>query len=253
MRAKQLWFAEGCKPLFWKLGIALSGLKLGLMSLFPVSVGLPFLVRRKLGWLGLAAIVASYSAYALVIPSAAYMNTHRYLYALFLPWAIFGLAVELGQPSTPRYLPFALATISMFLFPTYALAEATRIRQELFATVRWVNDHIPPDATLLIHDAGAISEFSNRPAADMVGLKTQSSIELNDRWTWASCGRERSRALVEMVQTSGAQFVVAEGNWDHNYKLSDSLRLAGYEVRQLRRPPANEDGYFVYGIQAPRP
>jgi hypothetical protein len=46
------------------------------------------------------------------------------------------------------------------------------VSEEVKAAAEWVDAQVPPNSSVLVHDAGAISEFAHHPAIDLVGLKT---------------------------------------------------------------------------------
>src|SRR5262249_3021598 len=108
---------------------------------------------------------------------------------------------------------------------------------------------VPAGATLLVHDAGGVSEFAHRRAVDLVGLKTPSSIAAHLRWTWPSCGVDRRTALAAIAERSGASYFVALTGWDE--PLRADLQAGGFALTPLRQPAAGERGYTVYRLSAP--
>ena len=46
----------------------------------------------------------------------------------------------------------------------------------MVATARWVNQNIPPDARLAVHDIGALGFYVRNPIVDMAGLITPDVI-----------------------------------------------------------------------------
>jgi len=253
VRAKQFWFATGCLPWSLKTWWARASVETSLQVMLPLSAGLVFLVRHRLGWIGVCAMLASIAAYVIQLPTGLTMNFSRYLYAIVVPWAVFGVGLALAERIATRAVVAAVTALCLVMAQwSYFSTSPSYMAGELVATAQWVDAHVPAGATLLVHDAGAISEFAHHPAVDIVGLKTPSSIDVQGRLTWAMCGRNRGRALAEIAQTSGASYVIVSRDWDHYFRISYFLKAAGFELTLLRQPPRTDaDGYFIYRLVPP--
>jgi len=242
-RAKQLFHAEGCRPSIEKAAMVLRGAGVGLAHMFPLSLGVIGLRREKLGRLGLAAMAVAGIAYYIAFPGAIGQPFFRYLTAICVPWLCLGLALGLARVSSVAGASLAIAVIVMQI--PLAHDQNAAVSEEVKAAAEWVDAHVPPGAIVLVHDAGAISEFAHHPAVDLVGLKTPSSIAAHARWTWPSCVVERGTAVNAIARASGAEYFVAATGWDEY--LSPHLR-AGFVLTTLRRPPG-AFGYTIYRIE----
>lgn len=256
IRAKQFWFATGCLPWSLKTWWVRASVKDSLQSMLPLSAGLIFLLRHRLGWVGVCAMLASIAAYVIQLPTGLTMNFARYLYAIVVPWAVFGVGLGLTERMASRAIVAAVTVLCLVVILQGARGRSyfstSYPAVELVATAQWVDAHVPAGATLLVHDAGAISEFAHHPAVDLVGLKTPSSVDAQGRWTWATCGRDRRLALAQIAATSGASYVVISRDWDHVFRISYFLKASGFELTLLRQPPRSDaDGYFVYRLVPP--
>jgi hypothetical protein len=244
-RAKQLFHAEGCRPPLEKAVMVFRGAAVGLAQMFPLSLGVIGLGREKLGRLGLAAMAVAGIAYFMAFPGALGQPFFRYLTAICVPWLCLGLALGLPRVSSIAATSLAMAVIVMQVSLSHD--HNAVVSEEVKAATEWVDTHVPPDATVLVHDAGAISEFAHHPAVDLVGLKTPSSVAEHARWTWASCVANRGTAVSVIAERSGATYFVAASGWDEY--LSPPLIASGFVLTPVRRPPPGRFGYTVYRME----
>jgi hypothetical protein len=119
---------------------------------------------------------------------------------------------------------------------------------DLLASTAAVDRFVPADETILIQDAGAISEFSHRRAVDFVGLKTPSSIDDHARDTWPSCGRDRTRAIATIARRARATYVLITTPWNNAFRLTDGLRAEGLALAPVWIQPLRDHG-AGYGYQ----
>src|SRR5262245_56144115 len=82
IRAKQLFYAQGCGPWTWKLAAVAGSTGSAIATLFPLSLGLLALGVRRLGRAGILAIAICLSAYFIAYPGALAPGYSRYLYAI---------------------------------------------------------------------------------------------------------------------------------------------------------------------------
>jgi hypothetical protein len=256
MRAKQLWFAEACWPLAKKVWSGTGYIRHVMWQILPLALALIALLFHRLGRIGLLAAAVTLTAYVLLLPGGIHYNYFRYPYAIVLPWGCFGLAFLLKPEVLSRGVR-QLVIASSVLFVVYAQtfaavreAQAADAR-ELVNVAVWIDEHIPPDAVVLVHDAGVVSEFAHRRLVDIVGLKTPSSIDAHARWTGPSCGADRRTALAEIARASRASYLVVVDHWDRIYSISKGLTEAGFTLTAVRRP-AVRPGFFVYRISEQR-
>ena len=112
MRAKQLFYAEGCRPWTEKTLTVLRATAVGLAQMFPLSLGIIALGRHRLGRAGLLALASSVVAYFVGIPGALEQPFFRYLTALCVPWLCLGIAVTLPRVPSPVAGGVAVAVIA---------------------------------------------------------------------------------------------------------------------------------------------
>ena len=146
-----------------------------------------------------------------------------------------------------------LATFqSLLLFlPRYRfhLQEILFTKRELAGVAAWCNANLPPQAKLLIHDAGYISCATKFRMIDCVGLKTPSSIPFHARITEPSKGEERGIAVHQIALLNKPDYLIMLDKWDGFFKITAGLRQNGWKLTPLR---GNETGlkryYEVYSL-----
>jgi hypothetical protein len=80
--------------------------------------------------------------------------------------------------------------LAFFFFQgaTVYAKDVSIIDQEMVASAHWINDNIPPDQMLAIHDIGAVGYFAPRPILDLAGLVSPEIIPFindeNSLWQW---------------------------------------------------------------------
>ena len=251
MQAKYAFFAEVCWPLREKLAITRTVLTLWVLALVPASLGLLLVWRLRLGALGLAAAVLVLCGYAWFFPRGLSHNSLRYVYPLLLPWSALGWVVALQRWPREGVVVVAVAATVTLLFraPQHEVRES--IAKELVEVSAWLEQHVPHGAKLLVHDAGAVSVLTTHRLADLVGLKTPSSIGVHEAITLPSCGARRGEAVVEIARKNGADYLVVIAGWDKPFGLSTALAQAGMLKEAVRTPPDSwPNGYTVYRLQS---
>lgn len=253
--AKRNFFAEGCLPAgtrrAWVMGNL--GLLAGLVGYSARAVILlPLTAVGRLGALFAGAMV---TAYYLSFPGALGHYEQRYLYVL-LPFVTASLAA--GAASASRLLrgvSIALLVVGVDeslwhlkdRWEYHRRAEAFT-RHELDPAARFMNQHLPRGARVLVHDVGYVSWATRFALIDVVGLKSPGSAAPHRQLTWPSCGARRGEAVARIAREGRATHLVVLNSWDGIYRFVDSLRAQRWSVQELRR----EGFYRVYSLQAPR-
>jgi uncharacterized membrane protein len=254
--AKALFFAEGCRPFLAKEAFAASLLFDGVVIMGLAALGFIAAVMSRFRWVAVGFFAAVFAAYSLTLPGALAHNHHRYLYIL-IPLAIAGWASLLGVQDRRMRLG-AWAGLGLAVFVS-AIGFATTwslynrgldiSRVELRGVAEWVRDNVPETATVLVHDAGYISEVGRQPLVDIVGLKTLSSIEAHRAFTWHTCGPD-ARAIDMIASRAGASYMVVLKDWDDLFHFTSGLESRGWTL--VRADAARgETMYEVYRLTPP--
>jgi hypothetical protein len=254
LQAKQVFFAEWCQPVGLKATAVYTAVLTFLLNAGPISICAAALWRERLGRYGLVAIALTLTAFLLRFPGGLAHNYSRYLYPILTPWLSFGVALRLsrgGLWASTRVVTALLA--ATFVIWPFVQPVRGDVAAELRRAAEWVDGNVPPDAVVLVHDAGAISMFAHRRAVDFVGLKTVSSIDVHQRWTMPSCGRDRAKAVSEIARASHASYLMLVLDWDEIFQLRSGLEANGWVLTPLRTPPPNARGYTIYRLTDARP
>ncbi|MEK6347403.1 MAG: hypothetical protein V4764_07980 [Burkholderia sp.] len=253
-KAKQLFFADAGAPWRTRTGELLIGLLA--YGLLPVAVAAAFAWRAKL-WLPLTLFVAAFvMALWATFPDAFTKNYGRYFFVLVPAWLYLALdLLKSARRRAMRWLAFAVLAVSTALTLPVAIGEYTRDAQlaahEYVSLAAWLNANLPPDAVVLIHDAGYPSYATRFRLVDVVGLKTPGSIAYHRACTAPTGGRDRRLAVSAIALASGARYAVfmqdPAGFWS---ALGTDLAATGWGVRALRQP-SMPGGYAVYALTPP--
>jgi hypothetical protein len=94
-------------------------------------------------------------------------------------WGMLGFIEFVLSPEVNKRIVFLwqVVTVALSLAFTYIGAHQNAIdvfwiESEMVATARWVNQNIPSDARLAVHDIGALGFYVQNPIVDMAGLIT---------------------------------------------------------------------------------
>ncbi len=191
--------------------------------------------------------------YLFRFPGALAHNYSRYLYVL-LPIAVLGWSVGLGHADRrirrASLAAGALAAIQVAVFASPNIAfyagQVRTLSRDNAAMAEWVAKNLPPDAVVMVHDAGRISLSGNQPLVDLVGLKSPFSADVHRGATYARCERTPS-AISDIARRSGAGFIVVTTDWDRIFGLTESLARTGWKV--ARADTERGDAFYrVYRI-----
>jgi hypothetical protein len=75
---------------------------------------------------------------------------------------------------------------------------------------RWVNEHTPPDAAIVVNDAGALRYFGGRKTIDLLGLNDHALLfnpQLRDELSW------NTAAMVKFLKSENASYLIIFPSW----------------------------------------
>ena len=253
--AKAYFFAEGCAPALEKFIVTSKGLFYFIVNAGPLALGFFALAASRLRLAAVSFIGAFLAAYFLRLPGALSHNQFRYAY-LLLPFAVAGCIAAVGRLQSGRARLLVLGTLvplAAILLPGTLLLFADDIeksRTELKSVSEWVAKNVPPDAMVMVHDAGYISLLGSQPLVDLVGLKTPSSVKINERFRWSACARRDPHAIDAVARQSAASHFVVNTEWDEIFGLTSALTAHGWMATRVdaARP---QSLYRVYRIAPP--
>lgn len=137
---------------------------------------------RRMDWGAIASliwVIAYIGIYFISLP--AYQHG-RYIIPVFpvmYLWGMLGFLDIVLSPQVNRRLAFVWQVITVVLCLTFTYIGARQnandvlwVESEMVATAQWVNQNLPPDARLAVHDIGALGYYVQNPIIDMAGLIT---------------------------------------------------------------------------------
>lgn len=181
------------------------------------------------GLVPLAWVLLHWAMYAARLP-VTYQHG-RYAIAVVPVLALYGIRglARLARPNAQGLLRRALSrawllaaaliyplTVAAFGAPAYARDNAF-IQSEMVATAQWVEDNLPADAALAVHDIGALGFFSPRPLVDLAGLVSPDVVPL----------MHDAEGLAGYITASGADYLIVFPYWNSTYE--DLIAIGGYE------------------------
>lgn len=251
--AKRYFFADDSQPLLSKLSFVLMCATKVTVQTGVLAVGLIGLGMVRAGRAALLAIIVILALYAVFFPIGASHNEYRYLYVLAATFPA-GLAIAMGRaaPRERRWLHRALIAcatwaivLSFHMLSVYAEGVAFT-RQELAGMSKWVEDNVPADARIAVHDAGYIAYANDRAMTDIVGLKTPFAAKIHAALTSPSSGLNRVDAVSRILRESRSNYLVVLTTWDEVGHITSGLKNLGWQVERLR-----DGAYRVVRITPP--
>ncbi len=92
-------------------------------------------------------------------------------------WGILGLLELVSSPKLNRFIVIAWQMIVVILTIAFEFVGARQnaydvfwIESEMVTTAKWIEQNIPSDARLAVHDIGALGYYVENPIVDMAGL-----------------------------------------------------------------------------------
>lgn len=256
LAAKAAWYAQSCLAVGAKLDIAAHGLRGLLVGLGPLAIGVVGLGADVRGRGLLAFAVVFLVAYLLRFPDGLRMQELRYAHAL-VPLLVYGIAFGLAARARAARWGARLTLAAVVIYGAVRLpATLARYsggldfsRTELADVARFVREELPKDARVLVHDVGYLSQHSEATLVDLVGLKTPASVARHEKWTLATCGRMRHRALAIIAVRERATHLVILAEWNVGGYVTDWLQRYGIGLVPLR--DGGPAGYSVFRLILP--
>ena len=110
-------------------------------------------------------------------------------------------------------------------------------RDHLAGVANWCNKHLPPNSTLLIHDAGYIAYGTRFKAVDLVGLKTLWAVPYHRDLTFPSNGLRRGEAIDRIAQRARPDYLLVLCRWEQIFHIASELRQCGWRLDELTTDP----------------
>ena len=128
-------------------------------------------------------------------------------------WGMLGMMAYVTSPNANQRIVFLWLSLVSFLVVAFQWVGAMQnaddvvfVETQMVQTARWINENIPPDAVLGVHDIGAIGYFTQNPILDLAGLITPDVVHFI---------RDEGQ-LGAYLSASGAKYLVTFPNWYPN-------------------------------------
>ena len=179
----------------------------------------------------------------------------------FVPFLLAGFAVALGKKL--KWWPFRIAvpaTLALGLVWSFLAAPAQweqhlgirgYARDNLAGIARWCNEHLEPDAKLLVHDAGYIAYSTKFRLTDLVGLKTPWVVPYHRALTFPTNGASRADAIHLIALRARPSYLVVLSTWELEYRIAGGLAQRGWTVGRMTQP--GQFAFDVYRLLPPSP
>jgi len=150
------------------------------LALFPGAVGWVGRAIRNRNWGALAGVIwliGYILIYFLRLPPYQHGRYIIPAFPILYLWGLLGMAGFMLSATSNLRLKFLwktlVAALLVVFFTLGGLQNADDVfwvESEMIATAKWVNQNIPPAATLAVHDIGAMGYFVANPLVDLAGL-----------------------------------------------------------------------------------
>jgi hypothetical protein len=146
-------------------------------------------------------------------------------------WGILGLVEIVSSPRTDKRLGFLWQVATAVLCLAFEFVGARQnaydifwIESEMVTTAKWIQQNVPPDARLAVHDIGALGFYVPNPLVDMAGLITPDVVPFI---------RDETR-LAEYLDSKSVDYLVSfPGLYPQLTAQRESLFEAGLEFDAL--------------------
>jgi hypothetical protein len=252
--AKRYFMAEDHLSWVARMTIEAKGLCLFAVTCVLLLFALAKVWRSPIGKALIAFTFVLLAGAFVAAPSSIAWNFCRYV-VILVPMMVWAVAFRVATSDGParlqavRFLRMCSAYAALFLPISLAiyLHECVYFDGELHRVADWCQTNVPPNAVLLVHDAGYIAYATRFRTVDLVGLKTPEAVDINRRITWPSAGKDRALAVAEIAIESHADYLIVIRRWPEVAALPAQLRALHWRVDPLRM-----DGeYRVFRITAP--
>lgn len=253
MAGKLAWFSEDCAETNWKLSATFSSISTYITTIGVTFIGLAGLLTSKSykSYYLVFTILFFYACYYALFPGALGHYNLRYQYFSYTI-LFYGLILLTNSKSqaTKAILVAVLASQLLIMNIPNSIETSQNGRrftaQSIAPISDWINKNTPPDATILIHDAGYIGYTSKRKLIDLVGLKTPEAIKINQKINHLSCGLDRGKSIAAIAQKYSPTYAIILNEWDLTFQITDALKKSG---NHLEKVFSTNRGYSLYRIE----
>ena len=125
-------------------------------------------------------------------------------------WGMIGMLGYIGSPRVNQRISFLWKSLIILLIISFQWVGASQnaqdvlmIESQMVRTAQWINENLPPDSIVAVHDIGAIGYFTPNPLVDLAGLITPDVVPFI---------RDETR-LADYLDSENAGYLVTFPSW----------------------------------------
>ncbi|HAV76681.1 MAG TPA: hypothetical protein DCX53_04925 [Anaerolineae bacterium] len=183
------------------------------VALIPGFFSWIFKIVREKNWGALAGLIWAIGYVGIYFMRLPAYQHGRYIIPVFpvlYLWGMLGMVAYITSAKANQQITLLWRTLTVFLVIAFQWVGANQnaqdvvfVETQLVETAQWINENLPADAILGVHDIGAIGYFTQNPIIDLAGLITPDVVPFI---------RDEMR-LGEYLTESNAGYLVTFPNW----------------------------------------
>jgi len=142
-------------------------------------------------------------------------------------WGMLGFIEYMTSPQANKRIVFlwqsltvVLSIVFMFIGARQNAHDVYWIESEMVETAKWVQQNVPPDALLAVHDIGALGYYVPNPIVDLAGLITPDVVPFI---------RDEARLETYLAETSSDYLIVFRNDYPNLTAERVPVYVAGQE------------------------
>lgn len=198
-------------------------------------------VVRERNWGAIAGVIWFIGYVAIYFVRLPAYQHGRYILPAFpvlYLWGMIGMIGFVSSPDAKRQISLLWRTLAAFLVIAFQWIGANQnardvvmIETQMVRVAQWMNENLPADSVLAVHDIGAIGYFTQNPLIDLAGLVSPDVVPFL---------RDEAK-LAEYLNSTGADYLVTFPSW---YPELTKARAVVYQAGLAKFP--FDDNISVY-------
>jgi hypothetical protein len=170
-------------------------------------------IIRERNWGALAGLIWFFGYIGIYFMRLPAYQHGRYIipaFPILYLWGMIGMIGYVAKEKANKRISFLWQTLLVVLVIVFQGIGAMQnaqdvifIETQMVRTAQWMNENLPPDAVLAVHDIGAIGYFTQNPLIDLAGLITPNVVPFI---------RDETR-LAEYLDSTSAGYLITFPNW----------------------------------------
>ena len=170
-------------------------------------------VVRERNWGAIAGVIWFIGYVAIYFVRLPAYQHGRYILPAFpvlYLWGMIGMIGYVSSPDAKRQISLLWRTLAAFLVIAFQwiganqnAREVVMIETQMVRVAQWMNENLPADSVLAVHDIGAIGYFTQNPLIDLSGLVSPDVVPFL---------RDEAK-LAGYLNSTGADYLVTFPSW----------------------------------------